>query len=65
MKMDQSTKAVWMNGTKKLNGSWRYWWAGDFFIIFLDGCDPETGLERQPFKVYGDHPEWGKWTIKE
>jgi len=54
-------KAIWSDGKNKISGSWAYYWAGDYFTIHLDGNDPETGLRRQPFNVYGDEPNFGKW----
>lgn len=54
-------QAIWSDGQNIISGSWVYNWAGNYFTIYLDGNDPETGLRRQPFRIYDDHPEFGKW----
>jgi len=56
--------AIWKNGRKTLRGRWRYYWAGDYFIIHIDGKDNVTGRSREPFLCYNDSPEWGKWKLQ-
>lgn len=54
---------VWRKGNKTVTGKWYYIWHRDRFIIQLNGCDPETGLEREPFEVSGDNPDFKGWRL--
>lgn len=60
--MASDSNATWKNGRKKLTGSWSYNWAGDYFLVTLDKRDEITGQPRQ-FRIYDEHPEWGKWKL--
>lgn len=56
-------RGTWRNGRKKLTGNWRWSWAAQRYIICVDGKDPETGLRREPFEIFGENPEWGNWKL--
>ena len=53
-------KATWVNGKKRVSGSWEYHWPSDTFYIYLDSTDRITGQQRE-IEVKGDAPEWGNW----
>ena len=57
------TKATWKKGKKKIHGHYKYRWASDKFVIYLDSKDPITGLYRV-FDVYGEKPEWNDWELQ-
>ncbi len=60
-------RATWKNKkTKKtITGTWQYFRSRDVFLVRFDGCDPETGIERQAIEVYGDEPNVGPWILVE
>ena len=51
------TDATWTRRDKRIQGSWMYNWAGDFFIV-------EYGRQKRRIRVYGDTPEWGGWKLE-
>jgi hypothetical protein len=56
-------EATWSDGTNTIAGRWFYAWHAKCFVIQLDAKDPVCGLPVEKLKVYGDHPEWGKWKL--
>lgn len=54
------TAATWINGKRRVSGSWIYNWAGDKFVIILNSRDRVTGEPRRII-VHGETPEWGNW----
>jgi len=58
-------KATWKNGKKKITGKWRYEYYTDSFWIWLDGKDPETERQREPFNVHNEEPNFGNWKLIE
>lgn len=62
--MASDAHATWKHETtgKVVTGSWNYWWAGDYFVVQLDGND-DLGMRRQQFHVHNDGPEWGLWRL--
>lgn len=55
-------KATWVNGKRKLTGTWKYVYGSDRFVIWLDKRDSITGRDRSLI-VSGYTPEWGNWKL--
>ena len=54
------TKAVWVNGKRRVYGWWKYIYTSDSFHIVLESKDRITGLKRT-ITTTGDVPEWDNW----
>ncbi len=61
--MSFDADAVWKKGEKTIRGAWSYHWASDSYLIRLKGRDPVTGLQRPPFVVHGEEPEFSGWRL--
>lgn len=61
--MSSDAQASWVNGKRRITGSWWYAWGADRFHIRLDSRDRITGTDRR-LTVSGDTPEWGNWTLE-
>jgi len=53
-------QSTWINGKRKVTGTWQYNWSSDSFTIFLDQRDRVTGEYKVVFTT-NDTPEWGNW----
>jgi hypothetical protein len=57
-----STKATWINGKRKVTGTWSYYRPSDRFDIYLDVKDRITGQYKH-VSTNNDTPEWGNWKL--
>lgn len=57
-------RAVWINGKKRITGTYEWCWASQRYHVVLDSRDPITGLIRV-LSLSGDAPEWGKWKLED
>lgn len=60
--MASERRATWVNGKRRVTGSWFYNWNADRFVIILYRNDRVTGQCRR-IVVAGDKPEWGNWRL--
>jgi len=60
---DYGTPATWVNGKKRIEGYYFYYWPRDTWIVTLKSRDRVTGELRRLDLLGYDAPEWGNWKL--